>query len=139
VRRLALARLAADLGISVQALERQAWRMARAKRELGAAVVKLKLERCGMRLTLEEELEIARVHQIMTLAAADVNRAIKALEPLRDQSLILGTGLEHLVSGVARIIGARPHALCSHCRRGPDMAECKTCHGRGWVARWQRA
>lgn len=135
IRRRATARLAAELGLSVKALERQAHQMAKATRELGVSAVRFKLERHGMKLTRAEELAIARVHQILTIAMADIMRAYSALHRVNWQTTDMLAAKEALVAVSERVANGRPVALCGKCKRGPDQEVCDACHGRGWLSR----
>lgn len=133
IRRRATARLAAELGLSVKALERQAHQMAKATRELGVSAVRFKLERHGMKLTRAEELAIARVHQILTIAMADLKRVESAIAAVVFNSLSKEVVVDGIQMAHRHCASARPTRLCERCRRGEAMPSCSLCHGRGWI------
>lgn len=134
IRRRAAARLAAELGLSVKAMERHAHRMARAAKELGPQVAKLKLERHGMKLTQAEELAIARVHQTLTIAMADLDRCRLAIKDLPFDTLTRSVALDALETARRSVRSQRPFALCIRCKREPEaQSQCALCHGRGWI------
>lgn len=116
----------------IGAVERQAHRMARATRELGGGLVKLKLERCGIKLSQADELEIARVHQTLTLVMADIVRATAALGSVAAET---SYAVQILNEAYTSVRAARPFALCGACRH--KHVACDACHGRGWVTERQ--
>lgn len=133
IRRRASERLAAELGLSVKAMERQAHQMARAAKELGVSAVRLKLERHGIKITRAEELAIARVHQILTIAMADLTRIEHALAVAVFNSMSKSVVLDAVRTAHRHCASARPTRLCERCLRGEAMPGCGLCHGRGWV------
>lgn len=134
IRRRATTRLAAELGLSVKAMERQAHQMAKATRELGVSAVRFKLERHGMKLTRAEELAIARVHQILTIAMADLRRSAKAIENIDAPSGAIAGAVQSIKAAVKWLERGRPTELCTTCKREPEqMARCLSCDGRGWI------
>jgi hypothetical protein len=128
IRKRAKERLAADLGITVPAMEKKARRMARAAKELGVGIAKMKLERHGMKLTKAEELEIARQHTIMTLAARDIGCAIAAMTNLPAPPPTVIQDLEYLKQ---RILNWRPREVCRVCGF-TNRSVCQNCGTRGW-------
>lgn len=133
IRRRASERLAAELGLSVKAMERQACQMARAAKELGVSAVRFKLERHGIKLTRAEELAIARVHQLLTIAMADLKRTEQAVAAIVFNGLAKSVVLDGIQMAHRHCASARPTRLCERCGRGEAMPGCGLCHGRGWV------